>query len=498
MIERHGGSEERAHTFDRAWERLNASSAQQLTTRAGTPFVAGAAITTKGKRRGERVIRYFQDGQEYGRCYECCWEHYYNCNRTRIGMYSKAVDEWTGSTGGVRKLTRDELLALIQQNGGPSGLDLAGKDLGELDLEIHSLAEEMAKRGVAGTDSVPSWVYWDPVTRTLTGINLQGAILKGARLAYANLRGACLRGSDLEGANLYYSNLQGADLRHAKLRSARLEGADLQSAALMAAGLQDASLERADLRGVGLMVANLQGARLQQANLQEVDLLDAGNLKRLYLFRAKLERTRLTSDQLGDAIGEETSRRYREAKEAYLGLKNNFETIGRYKDATWAYVKERKMEKTMNHPLHAREYFGTEYALGADVNWRSRKWWQFYFRHAAKWASDWLVELTCGYGESIMRVLLTLAAVYALFTLGYGLTWSVMKVATATDSVTRAFTGNPVDWAMFSLGAMTTMDPVGLEPRNNLVQLAAGIEALLGIFLTGLLGFVAANRIRRS
>jgi len=94
MIEKHGGWEERAHTFHEVWERLNASGHQQLATRAGTPFVARAAITTKGKRSGERVIRYFQDGQEYARCYECCWGHYYNCNRTRIGMYCRAVEEW--------------------------------------------------------------------------------------------------------------------------------------------------------------------------------------------------------------------------------------------------------------------------------------------------------------------------------------------------------------------------------------------------------------------
>jgi hypothetical protein len=89
---KHEGLEERAHTFDHVWEWLNSAGPQELTTRAGTTFVAKAAITTKGKRSGERVIRYFQNEQEYGRCYECCWKHYYNCNRTRIGMYSQSLD----------------------------------------------------------------------------------------------------------------------------------------------------------------------------------------------------------------------------------------------------------------------------------------------------------------------------------------------------------------------------------------------------------------------
>ena len=36
---------------------------------------------------------------------------------------------------------------------------------------------------------------------------------------------------------------------------------------------------------------------------------------------------------------------YDRAKEAYLLLKNNFNQIGRYDDASWAYVKEQQMEK---------------------------------------------------------------------------------------------------------------------------------------------------------
>jgi hypothetical protein len=37
----------------------------------------------------------------------------------------------------------------------------------------------------------------------------------------------------------------------------------------------------------------------------------------------------------------------------------------------------------------------------------------------------------------------------------------------------------------------------GLHPRNALVSLLAGLQSLLGIGLTGLLGFVVGNRLRR-
>jgi hypothetical protein len=107
VAKKHEGWEDRAHTFDDVWERLNAAGSQRLTTKAGTAFVAKAAITARGKRKGERVIRYFQHGQEYGRCYPCCWEHYHNCNRTRIGMYSRAVDQWIQPNASGRRHSRE-------------------------------------------------------------------------------------------------------------------------------------------------------------------------------------------------------------------------------------------------------------------------------------------------------------------------------------------------------------------------------------------------------
>ena len=60
-------------------------------------------------------------------------------------------------------------------------------------------------------------------------------------------------------------------------------------------------------------------------------------------------------------------------------------------------------------------------------------------------------------------------------------------------------THDPVDLAIFSLLAMTTSGSpvVELQPAGKLVHLLTGVQALLGIALTGLLGFVIGNRVRR-
>jgi len=88
MVQPHDGQVELRHGFGEVWNFLRSEGEVNLQTSVGTLFTARAATA----RDGRQVIRFFQNETEYGRSYECCWGHYYNCNQTRIGMYTKALD----------------------------------------------------------------------------------------------------------------------------------------------------------------------------------------------------------------------------------------------------------------------------------------------------------------------------------------------------------------------------------------------------------------------
>lgn len=92
MITEHEGTVELQRSLDSVHKWLRSKGKVDLKTAEGTRFTAQAEITKKGVHSGEPVIRFLQHGAEYARSYECCWGHYYNCNRTRIGMYCKALD----------------------------------------------------------------------------------------------------------------------------------------------------------------------------------------------------------------------------------------------------------------------------------------------------------------------------------------------------------------------------------------------------------------------
>lgn len=96
MIEPHEGTVELRNTFAFVHRWLSGKAGVVLTTSVGTQFTAQAGFTKRGSHAGEPVIRFFQGGIEFGRAYECCWGHYYNCNRTRVGMYCRALDSEVG------------------------------------------------------------------------------------------------------------------------------------------------------------------------------------------------------------------------------------------------------------------------------------------------------------------------------------------------------------------------------------------------------------------
>jgi len=361
----------------------------------------------------------------------------------------------------MSEYTREEILKRIEENGGPGGLDLSGKDLAGIDLSSEAIQENLQQARKLDPEAMPKWFWGAP---DLMGISLSSSNLRGA-----NLQGAHLRRAYLEGADL-----QEADLSHAKL----------QGAYIALANLQGASLKWANLQVNSLWQSELYGASLEHADLSRVDLAYVKSLQGAFFYGVRLDHTCIDRRSLGPAIGEELARDYHRARDAYLRLKQNFDDLGDYAASSWAYRKERRMEKL-------------EALQEAKEAWQKHDW-KGAIPHYAKVAGDQLVEWVCDYGESVQRVLVSLVVVYVLFTLIYGLTWSVIRVRATPTATIREPTRNLVDLARFSLGAMTTMDLTGLEPRNGLVELLAGVEALLGIALTGLLGFVAGNRIRRS
>jgi uncharacterized protein YjbI with pentapeptide repeats len=395
-------------------------------------------------------------------------------------------------------ITRHGRLDLPERDG--LRADLRGVDLSREALEVR-LAQ------MPGGEVL----WWFPAGFPSGAVNLEEANLQGADLRQANLLGANLHWANLPEARLWETNLRGAfldgadlpgaELPDAKLQGATLRSANLQRAHLRGANLQGAVLEGGNLQGADLAWANLQGADLRSTRLEGVDFKFCTGLTHIRVAGAYLDRTRLRREQLGENIGEEREAReskasainraefYTQAKHSYLALKQNFEDLGDYDAASWAYRKEREMER-----LEAGW-------RAVDAWWPTPRPWQSVadkpqrrkaVKYTIKWLTDTVQWILTDYGESVWRVLGAIGLVF----LGFAALYGVINGVRLVDS--GALTHDPKDLALFSLGAMTTLLPPNLQPACDGAQVLVNLETLLAVALTGLLGFVLGNRIRHS
>lgn len=373
-------------------------------------------------------------------------------------------------------IRRADLLRLIEENRGSYGLDLRGavlvgdgpsKGLWEdpLDLSPEALVPLAEAYREANGGSDPPWVA------SGGGINLQQAQLQRADLAYARLRGAGLLGAQLQGADLLDAELQGADLGYARLPGAFLFGAQLQGAVLRGAQLQ----------GAVLRDAQLQAADLTDAQLQGVDMYSVERLDGVHWYGALLDHTRIKRESLGEAIGDESLAHkakkpwaHHHAKEAYLLLKNNFNQIGRYEDASWAYVKEQQME---------RMAFYWEWHPHGWKAWRA-------WGPLRRWLRNWAYELLTGYGERPWNAVCAGVAAILAFAVGF---WAT---GIGTGRGALAF----LDCLVYSIATFATFNLArpDLNPEGRGIEIASSLEAILGISVLALIVFTLGNRMSRS
>ena len=102
----------------------------------------------------------------------------------------------------MSELSTQEILQMIDDNDGPEGVDVSGKDLSEIDLSGDIVRGEQRQRCFARRDTLPAWAYRGILSSWVLGIDL----------SFAKLQGANLEGADLLGANLKHGHLKGTKL----------------------------------------------------------------------------------------------------------------------------------------------------------------------------------------------------------------------------------------------------------------------------------------------
>lgn len=251
---------------------------------------------------------------------------------------------------------------------------------------------------------------------------------------------------------------------------------------------EDANFVKAQLVRANISPKSIKGdVFFAQANLENAFLtpLNLDKDARIHFEDAILRNTKIRRKDIEGHIIQERRKDFSGAKESYLLLKNNFHTLGRYDDESWAFQKEKETER--------KSYFKG--------------------KHYPRWAWSKFLSLLYGYGEKPERVVASAALVIVLFAFlffGFGIErypWDdlpkrniaqqVWLGITQGDFITRM---HNVPWPhflnclYFSGVTFTTLGYGDFRPQPGVSRLIAWIEAFIGAFMIALFIFTFARK----
>ena len=228
---------------------------------------------------------------------------------------------------------------------------------------------------------------------------------------------------------------------------------------------------------ISFVYATLENISLTPLNLDENAQIDFSG--------TRLRNTEMRYEDIKDHIIQEEVKGFSKAKEIYLLLKNNFHTLGRYDDESWAFQKEKEMER--------------------------KSYWQNERLH--KWVWSKFLSLLYAYGEGPKRIVawaILIIFFFAFLFLGFGIEKpsseepSICNIAQQVwlgiqekDLITRI---QNVPWAhfldclYFSGVTFTTLGYGDFRPLPGVSRLIAWIEAFIGALMMALFIYTFARK----
>jgi len=220
-----------------------------------------------------------------------------------------------------------------------------------------------------------------------------------------------------------------------------------------------------------------------------------------------IKNTKIGKDKIENHIIQEKEMRFSEAKEIYLLLKNNFHNVGQYEDESWAYKKEKDMDRLS----HSWRFYMKELKKEKKEEKLPFLTW-IKNGDFKKWIISAFSNIIYGYGEKPWNVIKTAVAIIIIFALsfsfiGLGNPEIIELKGTAihqnsgnmVDLVSKGLLKNNVirnfpDSLYFSTITFTTLGYGDFRPLEGLGRILAGSEAFIGAFMMALFVYTFARR----
>lgn len=335
---------------------------------------------------------------------------------------------------------------------------------------------------------------------TLEGVDFSGCTLNNVNFKNAHLRHCRFDEAVMDSCDFDHSGpaseptLQSVSFRKAQLNNCRFRYAhmvwsDFRYARINQGTLEDAVVEYCDFYRCFMEgVIIFKHARISNSSLNNTYFGDAANIRRENLVggrivqQSKRQFTKFLVDWHNYGTGERTNdsrqvsdwsadeaikNRWNEAEDIYKTLNGLWAGKGYIADANWAYVQGRRTERLrmVSDMTNPRIPFWTKVG----------NCWRIF--------TNFLSDLFFGYGESMLKMILTY--IVTVFFFAFLFSEEVSPLAY-------------IDALGVSLKNMAGVDSDVLAGVSPFVDLLNVLQTTLGILLTGIFGFILGNKIRNQ
>jgi len=233
---------------------------------------------------------------------------------------------------------------------------------------------------------------------------------------------------------------------------------------------------------------------------------------------ALLRNTKTKKKQIENHILQKKREKFYEAQEIFLLLKNNFHSIGRYNDESWAFKKEKDMERLSYFFNSFAKNMGSKEkkSKGKEPKEKKSKFILFFnwlkTKNFGKWLCSCFFNIIYGYGERPQNVIFFAIFIIILFSIFFSILGidSLEIVEMKSPTVQEIFNSNSeiiskgnllnkttnyfIDCLYFSTITFTTLGYGDFRPLERWGRILAGSEAFIGAFMMALFVYTFARR----
>jgi len=316
--------------------------------------------------------------------------------------------------------------------------------------------------------------------KTLKDVSFNKAVLIDCVFERSALDSCDFTSAEIKGTGAAkYASFKDAKIYKTKFRNAVIDVCDFRYADIIDCTLQGALIKYTDFYRTAFKgITVFQDAKIESSSLNYISFetfcITCDNLQKNEAGASLVqENEAVYRDFLGkwirkdnvknemSIIADGLASKYREAERIYRQLSALWEDKGHNKDAEWAYIQGKRMERK-------------RMLYESKTNKISNKIKAFF---------SFLMDLISGYGVSLSRVFISYMVLVALFGLIYNILTGINFGSSLVLSV--AFTFGAMDASPYSAAA-------------PIIEAISVLQTGIGMLLTGFMGFIVANKVRKS